>query len=37
MRCFVMCSHESSKERLVDGKEGLAYGMNRKQINLDRL
>jgi len=28
--------HESSEERLVDGKDGLAYRMDRNQMNVDR-
>ena len=32
----VGCNHERSKERLVDGKEGLAYRMDRNQMSVDR-
>jgi len=36
MTLWVGCSHESSEVRPVNGKEGMAYRMDRDQMSLDR-
>ena len=33
---WIGCNHESSEERLADGKKGLAYKINCNQMNVDR-
>jgi len=33
---WVGCNHENLEERLVNGKEGLSYRMDRNRMNVDR-